>query len=325
MIKLSIVVPVYNVQDYVEKCLKSLQNLKIENEIIIVNDGSKDESLKIIEEFKKNNKNENIKIITQENKGLSGARNTGLREAKGKYVSFIDSDDFVEKKEYENLIEQTIMMKLDIGIGNIKYYYKENSFKNIEIVRERKLEKENKQDGKNWLKLLVENKSYRPEVYDSIYNKEFLLKNNLFFKEGRLHEDEIFKLEVMLKAKSVKYFNEVFYNYVQRENSIMTSKKIKNYYDILESILEILKYAENEDEKSLVKKIFFEKSFELYKFVLLETYNNYRVENKKILKKYNKQMIKILKEKIRIRYKIEFLFILFNFSVYKKILEICSR
>ena len=98
--KLSIIVPVYNVEKYIEKCLNSLCNPEIEKEIIIVNDGSTDSSLKIVEEFKKNHDKENIIIISQENKGLSEARNTGLRKAKGEYVSFIDSDDFVNNKLY---------------------------------------------------------------------------------------------------------------------------------------------------------------------------------------------------------------------------------
>ena len=115
-LKLSIIVPVYNVEKYVEKCLESLCGLKIENEIIVVNDGTKDSSLEIVERFKENHKNENIIIISQENQGLSEARNNGLKAAKGEYISFIDSDDFVDTENYEKFINEVTEDKVDIGI-----------------------------------------------------------------------------------------------------------------------------------------------------------------------------------------------------------------
>ena len=119
-LKLSIIVPVYNVERYLEKCLKSLCGLNIENEIIIINDGTKDSSLEIAEKFRENHKNENIKIISQKNQGLSEARNNGLKVAKGEYISFIDSDDFVDTENYEQFINETIKDKVDIGIGRYK-------------------------------------------------------------------------------------------------------------------------------------------------------------------------------------------------------------
>ena len=121
--KLSIIVPVYNVEKYIEKCLNSLCNPEIEKEIIIVNDGSTDSSLKIVEEFKKNHDKENIIIISQEKKGLPEARTTGLRKAKGEYVSFIDSDDFVDKKLYEIMVKEVIKDRVDYGIGKYSYFY----------------------------------------------------------------------------------------------------------------------------------------------------------------------------------------------------------
>lgn len=125
-IKLSIVVPVYNVEKYIERCLKSLCELNIENEIIVVNDGSIDSSVQIVEKFKEKYINENIIIVNQENKGLSGARNTGIRKANGEYISFIDSDDFVDTEKYKEIINKTIENNLDVGLGNGIYYYEKN-------------------------------------------------------------------------------------------------------------------------------------------------------------------------------------------------------
>ena len=156
--KLSIIVPVYNVEKYIEKCLNSLCNLETENEIIIVNDGSTDSSLKIVEEFKKNHDNENIIIISQENKGLSEARNTGLRKAKGEYVSFIDSDDFVDKKLYEMMIKEVIKDKVDYGIGKYSYCYENTDKKqyNDNEIKEiiGKFQSNPLKKGKEWLKIL---------------------------------------------------------------------------------------------------------------------------------------------------------------------------
>ena len=124
-LKLSIIIPVYNVEKYLEKCLNSLCGLKIENEIIIINDGTKDSSLEIAEKFKKNHKNENILIISQENQGLSEARNNGMKIAKGEYISFIDSDDFVDTGNYEKFVNDFVKknsdqsLSIDFNIKNI--------------------------------------------------------------------------------------------------------------------------------------------------------------------------------------------------------------
>ena len=132
-LKLSIIVPVYNVEKYLERCLKSLCGLKIENEIIIINDGTKDGSLQIAERFRENHKNENIIIISQENQGLSEARNNGLKVAKGEYISFTDSDDFVDTENYEKFINETIKDKVDIGIGRYKKIIEKNHGNETEL------------------------------------------------------------------------------------------------------------------------------------------------------------------------------------------------
>ncbi|MBF4806104.1 MAG: glycosyltransferase, partial [Pseudoleptotrichia goodfellowii] len=241
--KLSIIIPVYNVEKYIEKCLNSLCNLETENEIIVVNDGSTDFSLKIAEEFKKNHDNENIIIISQENKGLSEARNTGLRKAKGEYVSFIDSDDFVDKKLYEMMIKEVIKDKVDYGIGKYSYCYENDDKKQYndneikDIIGKFQLNPLKK--GKEWLKILKKEDKYGPEVWDDIYKREFLVKNNLFFKPDRLHEDEIFTLEAFLKAERVKYYAIPFYCYLQRENSIMKTQKVKNFTDMQKNIFDM--------------------------------------------------------------------------------------
>ena len=116
---ISIIVPIYNVEEYLVECLKSIY--KIENlryEVILVNDGSKDKSYKIMEDFKALYPNQTV-LINKENGGLSSARNTGLRVAKGRYVSFIDSDDFIDTVEFEKFVIKGIKSRVDIAVGNM--------------------------------------------------------------------------------------------------------------------------------------------------------------------------------------------------------------
>ena len=121
MIKVYIVVCVYNMENYLKECLNSLVNQTLDNfEIIIVNDGSTDSSAKIISEYEK--KYEFIKVVTQKNTGLGGARNAGMKVAKGKYIGFVDSDDFVSKEMYEKLYLKAIEEKADLVICNYKFY-----------------------------------------------------------------------------------------------------------------------------------------------------------------------------------------------------------
>ena len=109
-VKLSVVIPVYNVEKYIEKCLGSLCGLEIANEIIVINDGSSDNSLEIIKKFKNEHENENIIIINQENKGISKTRNVGLRESKGEFIFFLDSDDWVETESFKKMLKKIQML-----------------------------------------------------------------------------------------------------------------------------------------------------------------------------------------------------------------------
>ena len=319
--KLSIIVPVYNVEKYVEKCLNSLCNLETENEIIIVNDGSTDSSLKIVEEFKKNHDNENIVIISQENKGLSEARNTGLRKAKGEYVSFIDSDDFVDKKLYEIMVKEVIKDGVDYGIGKYSYFYENDDKKEYndneikDIIGKFQLNPLKK--GKEWLKILKKKDKYGPEVWDDIYKREFLVKNNLFFKPDRLHEDEIFTLEVFLKAERAKYYAIPFYCYLQRENSIMKTQKVKNFTDIQKNIFDMEKLLSEEKNDKDIQKILIEGIHRFYKIIIKKS-KIYPDENKKFIEDY-----KVFSKKYR-ENRIKNMFLRLKKSIKKKFRKLNS-
>lgn len=210
MIDISIVIPVYNVEKYLRKCLDSVYSLNLDNkEVILVNDGSTDTSINILNEFKNKYPNK-TKIISQKNQGLSEARNIGIKNSNGKYILFVDSDDFIVPAETEEFINFGLEKKVDILIGNYRKYYNENY-----IVRrsfyslDRNLEKE----GIFFIENGLKNKCFDIAVWKNIYRKNFLLENNLFFKKGLLHEDALFTPEAFFYAKKVRCFNKNFYFY----------------------------------------------------------------------------------------------------------------
>ena len=313
-LKLSIIIPVYNVEKYLEKCLNSLCGLKIENEIIIINDGTKDSSLEIAEKFKKNHKNENILIMSQENQGLSEARNNGMKIAKGEYISFIDSDDFVDTGNYEKFVNEVIKDNVDIGIGRYKKIIEktEGDTQSLECITEiRNYNKGEIRTGKEYFDIMYRNDMHGSEVWDDVFRREFLLENNIFFKKGRMHEDEIFTAETLLKAKKVRFYGIYYYNYLQREKSIMSTKSLKNYLDMEKNINEIYNFMLAEtDEKT--KKLLEDEIHRLYKIVIKHS-GEYKKENRIFRKNYRKFIAEHSENKLKR------LFIRIKKSIKKKI------
>ena len=134
-IKFSIIIPVYNVEKFLERCLKSICELKLEDkEIILINDGSTDNSLEILEKYIKIYP-KNIKIISQKNQGVSKARNVGIENSIGEYILFIDSDDFIEPKQTEKILNVAYEQEVDILIGSFFEYFLEENIKLMPFVK----------------------------------------------------------------------------------------------------------------------------------------------------------------------------------------------
>lgn len=272
MVELSIVVPIYNVEQYLEECLKSIYKLDIKKEIILVNDESPDNSNKIMEKYKKLYPMDTI-IINQKNKGLSGARNSGLKVAKGKYIAFIDSDDFIDTKKYEEFFNKGKHKKLDILIGT---YQKYDGKKYLDVCkRDKKINNLGVITGKEFFEKSMELNSFREEIWDDIYNREFLISNNLEFKEGLLHEDVLFFIQALIKAEKVEYLDIPFYVYRQREGSIMSSLSEINYQHKLYIVNELM---------NLQKEINLKKLNSYLLGILWSIFRNGKKTNKKLLK-----------------------------------------
>lgn len=208
---ISIIVPVYNTSKYLEKCLYSLINQTIKNiEIIVVNDGSTDNSLEIINKIAK--EDERIKVYNKKNGGLSSARNYGIEKSIGKYIGFVDSDDYVREDMYEILKKNLEDNSADMSI--CRWYLVEN-----EIKRECNFKTENKVlNSEDAINVLLSHSSFDNFVVTKLYKRE--LFDNIRFDEGKLLEDLLIMYKLINKSKLISLCSEPLYYYVQRNNSI---------------------------------------------------------------------------------------------------------
>ena len=243
MCDISIVIPIYNVEKYLRKCLDSIYSLNLDNkEVVLVNDGSTDTSINILNEFKNKYPNK-TKLITQKNQGLSEARNTGIKNSNGKYILFVDSDDFIIPTETEEFMNFGLDKKVDILIGNYREYYNENYIVQKSFYS---LDKNLEKEGIFFIENGVKNKCFGVAVWQNIYRRNFLLENNLFFKKGLLHEDNLFTPEAFFYAKKVRCFNKKFY-FNRRNNleSITHTVNKKNYEHMLYIITKLLEFKKS--------------------------------------------------------------------------------
>src|SRR5699024_8651576 len=219
MVKISIVVPVYNVESYLEKCYYSLINQSYENiEILLIDDGSSDSSGDMCDYYSKNK--DKVYVFHKKNGGLSDVRNYCLKKVTGDYVLFVDSDDFIDLDTCKKFIEVIGDNQLDIITGNF-YVLRSDSKEKITHTH---VNNAITLDGKRFLEMELKSNSMHMAAWLNLYNRKFLELNKLFFKKGLLHEDEEFTPRAFLKAEKVISSNITFYNYLKRESSITTQK-----------------------------------------------------------------------------------------------------
>lgn len=271
-IDVSIIVPAYNVETYIEDCLVSLINQTFKNiEIIVINDGSTDNTLQIINKYVK--KDSRIKVIDQQNQGLSGARNSGLREASGEYISFIDSDDWVDENFIENLYNSAQQNNADIAIAT--------------IVRKRKLYQkyrvfysENKVYTNLEEKIKICNIPTCCYVWNKLYKRN-LLENNKFVS-GRYYEDVLWLPEIIKRSnKLVTVPNTNYYYRVNTSSIVKRPQSAKKQEDSYFAKKYILKFFEengikpNKKMKTITKKIKYLYNFILYKIKEYENWEKF--------------------------------------------------
>ena len=242
---LSIVVPIYKVEEYLDDCINSIleQTFK-EFELILVDDGSPDKCGQICDKYA--DKDRRIKVIHKKNGGLSSARNAGINVAKAKYIGFVDSDDIIDKNMYMNLIKLASMNDADIVCCDILKFY---NYKEI-------LEKENTMENIKIFNNIEAIRNLYNDLYlDTVVAWNKIYKRSLFkdirFPVGKLHEDEFTTYKLIYESKKIIYTNQKLYYYRQTPNSIMNSKFNVKRLDILEAFEERQKFVKQVGNKEL--------------------------------------------------------------------------
>jgi len=223
----SIIIPVYNVEQYLQDCLTSVvAQTNSDCEVICVNDGSTDGSLTILKEFQ--NRYNQITVITQQNKGLSGARNAGILAAKGDYLFFLDSDDWIEPNTLEILAQK--QRGEDLVCFNGRRVFEDGSTEEPD----NEIEELNLNGWEYYCKYaLVRRKFHFVCSVLRLYRREYLLKNKLFFEEGIYHEDNLFTPLACYYAQTVKVIPDCLYVYRIRKGSITQSVNVQRLYDMI--------------------------------------------------------------------------------------------
>lgn len=244
---ISIIIPVYNTQAYLKKCINSVIEQKFKDiEIICINDCSCDNSKEILGIFQR--KDTRIKIINNtDNIGLSECRNVGIANAQGEYIMFLDSDDYLSDNALIDLKNKIMQENLDI----LFFGYGEHLLEDDNIVKRERIDYYPQiLDGKDFFCSSRLNGTEIVTSWSAIYKKKFLLKNNLQFDNGLLHEDLLFYFKVLMKAKRVSSIRECCYEYVRRKNSItLSNDNIQaKIWSLSKIVYKINMYNDNLDE-----------------------------------------------------------------------------
>lgn len=245
---ISVIIPVYNVEQYISKCLDSVVNQTMKDiEIIVVNDGTKDNSERVIKEYEKNYNN--IKYVVKENGGLSDARNYGVKYATGKYIAFLDSDDYLDVNLFNNLKE---CIDKDFDIIKYKMVIVDENENEIERVDGPIFDRKSGTEAFN--ELCYKDVMMQP-AWLYLYRKQFWDKYNFSYPVGKLHEDFARTSLIMLKAQSVCSVDYYGYYYVQSSTSITRGNNQEKIMQRAMDLLEHYDYMINEiKEYKLDKK-----------------------------------------------------------------------
>ena len=242
MPKASLIIPVYNVENYIEKCLNSVVNQTLKDmEVIIVNDGSKDSSKQKIEKYLK--KYPRIKYLEKENGGLSDARNYGMQYATGEYIAFLDSDDYVEETMYEEMYNVAQKEAADMVECNFIWEYPDKKREDIGAVYNSKREMVEKARVVAWNKLI---------------KRELLEKTGVKFPIGLRYEDVEFFYKLVPYLEKVSFVKKCFVHYIQRGNSIANTQNIrtKEIFTVLQNVISYYRengfYDEYKDELEFI-------------------------------------------------------------------------
>lgn len=262
----TVIVPIYNVEKYLDMCIQSILNQIYKNlEILLIDDGSTDSSYQICQRYAK--EDSRIKVIKKKNSGLGATRNVGIEYASGQYIYFLDSDDYIEKDLFSTVIPYMSKNKLELCYfsANIifeernenfseDYYYKKNHY--------------HIGSGISIFKQLYNNKEYTCSNCLFIISTDLIKRNNLWVPEGIIFEDNFFSFQLSVLSKRSGVINQSFYNRRIHAGSIMTqNNKMRRYYGHMKVIEDIYTYKQQDkDVKKIQLKIIKEHLQQLLKY-----------------------------------------------------------
>lgn len=275
---ISVIVPVYNVEKYLKKCLDSIINQSYKNiEIILVDDGSNDTSGKICDEYEK--KDERIKVIHKKNGGLSDARNVGIEESKGEYICFIDSDDYIEPNMIEDLYKACIDYNVKIASCD-----KIRELENGKKVFEKKYESSRMITKKEaYSNMLL----FDPAVCDKMFERS--LFDEVKFPKGKLYEDILTTNKLIEQCDNLYHIAKPYYHYIQRNNSIVHQKFSIKKLDYIRNAKKLYEYIVNEYPELQ------EQCDAYYSLVLATTLCDMYKDRKKLKNEYEKYLNELRK------------------------------
>lgn len=302
---ISVIIPIYNVEKYLAKCLDSVINQTLNDiEIICVNDGSTDNSLEILSQYAA--KDSRIKVITKENAGVASARNTGLEAAKSDYIGFVDSDDWIEPETYETALNKMLEdPEIDLVCWGCNVTTEEGVDYLVALnYHTMQLAGKNELSDDNCFKTTV-------TLVNKIFKQEIIQKNNILFPCGLLFEDDFFFWSYVANCSYAYYIDKYFYNYIRRKKSITGCSYGKEYtahfrFLIWESIYDYYKQKNiSEKKKELLEKLF---------IIYYDLEISHSLQTEKVTV-HAKKMIKKYKLKVRLHDKTHYSFAQRIFSI----------
>ena len=264
---ISVIVPVYNVEEFLHECVDSL--LKQDNirlDIILIDDGSTDSSGTIADRYVK--QDSRIKVIHQNNRGLSAARNTGLELAQGEYIAFVDSDDLIKEDSLSVLFKAATDCRADMVMGYFQFYPPVTQTENIfKPVPEKMLYKF--MSGKEAFVGLLQTESFLPMAWSYLYKRDYIEQLSIRFEEGIIHEDELWTTLVLCNAPRVVITGLDFYLYRKRNGSIVHStppqKRLNDYLYIADRLFEFADSIDFSGENGELKNWLYVKISKMYR------------------------------------------------------------
>lgn len=270
--KVSIIIPIYNVAEYIKECLLSVINQTYKDfEIILIDDCGHDNSIEIIKEIiKAHNFEHKTKLITHPcNKGLSAARNSGIKNAEGDYLYFLDSDDTISPDCLELLTLPLYKKEHDLIIGNYKIIGCDKNYPKLSL-------KDGEITGNNQILNTFINGYWYVMAWNKLINRKFILDNELYFTEGLIHEDEYWSFQVACNTTNIYIENKITYYYLIRNNSITQSYTPKNIYALVQIIELCTNYVIEKNLSSNLAIYNYLENFKirvLFRFIKYKRYN----------------------------------------------------